>query len=132
MEVPGIFKPLSIVKNLFKKPMTLQFPYQALPPVEGYRGRHLLDLEKCTGCPVCSLACPNKAIELVKVGEEEKEGKKVEKKYPQIHLGKCCFCGLCEEYCPRDAIHMTHEAMISVMDKSQAIYTPDKLSQPVG
>ena len=119
----SIFRPAVITRNLFKKPMTLQFPYKTLPPVEGYRGRHLLDMEKCTGCPVCSLACPNMAIELVEVNG---------KKYPQIHLGKCCFCGLCEEYCPRDAIHMTSEAMISVMDKSQAIYTPDKLSQPVG
>jgi len=120
----SIFRPAAIMRNLFKGPMTLQFPYEALPPVEGYRGRHLLDLEKCTGCPVCSLACPNKAIELIELSEG--------KKYPQIHLGKCCFCGLCEEYCPRDALHMTAEAMISVMDKSQAIYGPDKLSQPVG
>ena len=119
----SIFRPAAITRNLFKKPMTLQFPYETLPPVEGYRGRHLLDMEKCTGCPVCSLACPNMAIELVEVNG---------KKYPQIHLGKCCFCGLCEEYCPRDAIHMTSEAMISVMDKSQAIYTPEKLSQSVG
>lgn len=120
----SIFRPLAIMKNLFKKPMTLQFPYEALPAVEGYRGRQLLDLDKCTGCPVCSLACPNSAIELVEAGNG--------KKYPQIHLGKCCFCGLCAEYCPRGALSMTAEAMISVMDKSQSIYGPDKLSQPVG
>lgn len=117
----SIFRPLSLVKNLFKKPMTLQFPYESLPPVEGYRGRQILNLEKCTGCPVCSVVCPNQAIELVEFNG---------KKYPQIHLGKCCFCGLCAEYCPRDAIDMTHEAMISVMATQEAIYDPNKLSQP--
>ena len=117
----SIVRPLSLVKNLFRKSMTLPFPYKALPHVEGYRGRQILDLEKCTGCPVCSTVCPNQAIELV-----EFHGKK----YPQIHLGKCCFCALCVEYCPRGAIQMTREAMISVMDAGEAVYNPDKLSQP--
>jgi len=101
--------------------MTLRFPFESLPPVEGYRGRQVLDLEKCSGCPVCSMVCPNLAIELV-----EFQGKK----YPQIHLGKCCFCGLCVEFCPRGALQMTHEAMITIMDTREAVYNPAKLSQP--
>lgn len=116
----SLIRPFSLFKNLFKKPMTLDFPFESLPAVEGYRGRQILDLEKCTGCPVCSMVCPNLAIELV-----EYNGKK----YPQIHLGKCCFCGLCAEYCPRDALHMTQEAMITIMDTKEAVYTPAKLSQ---
>lgn len=118
----GIFSPFTIIKNLFRKPMTLKFPYESLEPVEGYRGRQFLDLEKCIGCGICSRVCPNNAIEMV-----EFKGKK----YPQIHLGKCCYCALCAEYCPKGALEMTSEAMISTMDKSDAIYGPDKLSQPI-
>jgi len=118
----SIIRPLSLFKNLFFKPMTLRFPFESLPHAEGYRGRQLLDLKKCTGCPVCSMVCPNLAIELVDYNG---------KKYPQIHLGKCCFCALCVEYCPRDAIRMTHEAMISIMATAEAVYTPEKLSQPM-
>ncbi|MBN2198340.1 MAG: 4Fe-4S binding protein [Candidatus Aminicenantes bacterium] len=117
----SIIRPLSLVKNLFAKPMTLRFPQESLPHVPRYRGRQLLNLEKCTGCPVCSLVCPNQAIELV-----ELDGKK----YPQIHLGKCCFCALCVEYCPRGALQMTHEAMITIMSTADAIYDPRKLSRP--
>lgn len=116
-----IFRPISLFKNMFRKPVTLPFPMKSLAPVEGYRGRQSLDLEKCTGCGVCVLVCPNQAIELVLAGE---------KKFPQIHLGKCCFCALCVEYCPKGALKMTQEAMISIMAKQDAVYGPDKLCQP--
>lgn len=117
----GVFRPLVIVKHLVTKPMTLKFPHESLKPVQDYRGRHILELEKCVGCGICASVCPNQAIELV-----ESDGKK----YPQIHLGKCCFCALCAEYCPRNAIKMTPQAMISLFDKSAAVYSPEKLSQP--
>jgi NADH-quinone oxidoreductase subunit I len=116
----SITKPFSIVKNLFKKPMTLAFPFEALEPVTDYRGRQILDLEKCVGCNICAWICPNEAIEIV-----EHNGKK----HPKIHLGKCCFCGLCAEYCPSEALKMTAEAMISVFNKAEAVFGPDKLSE---
>ena len=114
------FKPFLILKNLFRKPMTLQFPYESLPPVEGYRGRHVLDLDKCTGCFICCMICPNKAIGLV-----DFRGRK----YPQVDLGKCCFCQLCEEYCSVKAIKLSKEAMMVTMDKESAILGPEALSK---
>lgn len=117
----GILRPLVISKYLTTKPMTLKFPEESLEPVQGYRGRHLLKLEKCVGCGICVSVCPNEAIELVECMGE---------RYPQIHLGKCCFCALCAEYCPRDALKLTPQATISVFDKSSAVYGPDKLSKP--
>ena len=116
----GIFRPFLIVKNLFRKPMTLQFPYDSLPPVEGYRGQHILDLDKCTGCFICSMICPNKAIWLV-----EFRGRM----YPQVDLGKCCFCQLCEEYCSQKAIKLTQQAMMVTMDRKSAILGPEALSE---
>jgi formate hydrogenlyase subunit 6/NADH:ubiquinone oxidoreductase subunit I len=101
--------------------MTLKFPRESLEPVKGYRGRQFLDLKRCIGCGLCSMVCPNNAIDMV-----ELDGKK----YPQIHLGKCCFCGLCAEKCPTKALTMTTEAMISLHDKSFAVYGPNKLNQP--
>jgi formate hydrogenlyase subunit 6/NADH:ubiquinone oxidoreductase subunit I len=109
---PGILRPLGIVKNLFRKPMTLQFPYESLPPLEGYRGRHSLDLDKCAGCFICAMICPNKAI-----WPAEFEGRR----YPQVDLGKCCWCQLCEEYCPNDAIKLTPHSMMVTMDKESAV-----------
>jgi formate hydrogenlyase subunit 6/NADH:ubiquinone oxidoreductase subunit I len=105
-------RPFGILKNLFRKPMTLQFPYETLPPVEGYRGRQTLDLEKCAGCFICSMVCPNKAI-----WPAEFKGRK----YPQVNLGKCCWCQLCEEYCPQGAIKLSAVSMMVTMDKDTAL-----------
>lgn len=116
----GIVNPLVIGKYLKTKPMTLKFPEESLEQVQGYRGRHLLKLERCVGCGICVSVCPNEAVELVEF---------MDQKYPQIHLGKCCFCALCAEFCPRDALKMTPQATISTFDKSSAVYGPDKLSK---
>jgi formate hydrogenlyase subunit 6/NADH:ubiquinone oxidoreductase subunit I len=130
----SIWKPFKVVmKNLFQKPMTLQFPYEKLEPVEGYRGRLLLDLEKCIGCGSCVRACPNRALELVELSEEFKEKNphiNPKKKYPKYYQSRCGYCALCVESCPVDALQTTPAAMISVMDKSAVIYSPEKLSQP--
>ena len=106
------FRPFGILRNLFRKPMTLKFPYESLPQVEGYRGRHSLDLATCRGCFICSMLCPNKAIWPV-----EFKGRT----YPQVHLGKCCFCQLCEEYCPTGAMKLTIHSMIVTMDRESAL-----------
>lgn len=128
----------AVLKNLFKGPMTLKFPYEKLDPVEGYRGRQLLDISKCIGCGNCARACPNNAVEMVELKEEfleehpehrgEPGGRVI--RYPEIHLGKCCYCELCVENCPKGALTMTAAAMISVMDKSEARYGPERLSKP--
>ena len=115
----SFFEPLKLLKNLFKKPMTLIFPMESLPPLEYYRGRQLLDPEKCVGCGMCSRVCPNDAIKMVEYGE---------KKCPEIHMGKCCFCGLCAENCPTKALEMTGDIFIAGYDKTFAVYDPEKLS----
>jgi len=121
MDIRRLLQPFKLVKNLYKKPMTLVFPQEALPPIEYYRGRQLLDTEKCVGCGMCSRVCPNDAIVMV-----EFEGKKC----PQINLGKCCFCALCAENCPTKALKMTGEVFIAGYDKSFAVYGPEKLAKP--
>jgi len=118
-----VFEPFALLKNLFKKPMTLQFPYEVLPELGGYRGRHMLDLEKCAGCFICAMVCPNKAIFPV-----EFQGRK----YPRVDLGKCCFCQLCEEYCPQNAIKLTSYAMLVTTDKESAVITPEELGKMPG
>jgi formate hydrogenlyase subunit 6/NADH:ubiquinone oxidoreductase subunit I/intein/homing endonuclease len=61
----------------------------------GYKGRHILWLDKCTGCQLCSIACENiaQAIEMVKVGRKQPNNRK--SIFPQVDYGKCVFCGLC-------------------------------------
>lgn len=74
-EIKRILNPLyQGVIHVFKPPLTIKYPYQkpqnipeenfrydpklgvALP---GYKGRHILYLDKCTGCNLCDIACLN-------------------------------------------------------------------------
>ncbi len=91
--------------NLFKRPLTVKFPAESLSIPDGYRGKHRFLPDKCLGCGKCVQVCPNKAIEMVEVKQEDG----TIKKQPKIDINKCCFCGLCENVCPTKAIRLTKE-----------------------
>src|SRR5947208_15731634 len=57
-------------KQIFKKPLTLQYPEYKRPVYPRFRGRHRLwrhenGLEKCVGCSLCAAACPADCIRVV-------------------------------------------------------------------
>src|SRR5881296_765131 len=74
------------LRHLFHKPYTLKFPQQRYAVEAGYRGRHLLHLDRCTGCGICAWICPEKCITIVPRGQRW---------YPQYFYGRCCFCHFC-------------------------------------
>ncbi len=74
------------LRHLFHRPYTLKFPQQRYAVEQGYRGRHLLHLDRCTGCGICAWICPEKCITIVPRGERW---------YPQYFYGRCCFCHFC-------------------------------------
>jgi formate hydrogenlyase subunit 6/NADH:ubiquinone oxidoreductase subunit I len=120
--VMSILKPLGLgFRHIFKYRFTVKYPYYALKLAERYRGRPILDLERCVGCKICANVCPNKVITMVKVGD---------KTYPQFDLGRCAFCGLCVYYCVRSALTMAGGFEIAEYDKEGLIYTPERLSKP--
>ena len=57
-------------KQIFKKPITQQYPEYKRPVYPRFRGRHRLHrhengLEKCVGCSLCAAACPADCIRVV-------------------------------------------------------------------
>ena len=70
-----IIRPYIIgVKHIFMTPITVKYPYERIVNVTGenyrydpkagiaypgYKGRHVLYLNKCTGCSLCDIACQN-------------------------------------------------------------------------
>jgi len=104
----SILSPLKALKYLFKKPKTLRYPFELKEPAMRYRGLHLNDWDKCTGCGNCADVCPNEAIEMKEIPEiEAKDGERNER--PEIDYGRCCFCGLCVDICPTASLRLSRD-----------------------
>ncbi|GBC75787.1 NADH-quinone oxidoreductase subunit I [archaeon HR06] len=143
-QVYGILEALiQAVKNLFKKRITIRYPEvnlkidrgysydpKAQVGIPGYRGRHILYLDKCTGCSLCAIACQNIAncISMVKLDVSYPQNKK--SIFPQIDYGNCVFCGFCVDACPFYALFMTDDHELSTTDKKSLIMSPLQLSIP--
>jgi glutamate synthase (NADPH/NADH) small chain len=98
------------VNYLFKRPRTLRYPFERKDPALRYRGFHLNDWEKCTGCGNCADICPNEAIEMVEIPElKSKPQEGIKNERPKLDYGRCCFCGLCVDICPAGSLRLSRD-----------------------
>jgi NADH-quinone oxidoreductase subunit I len=93
-------------RYMFKRSVTLDYPYEKGPLSPRFRGEHALRRypngeERCIACKLCEAVCPALAIHIE--SEERGDGTRRTTRY-DIDLVKCIFCGFCEEACPVDAI----------------------------
>ncbi len=115
-------------RHMFKKPVTVNYPYQKVPVFPKYRGKQVLmrdenGLEKCVACGLCSVACPADAIYLEAAENDGTvmAGPRYASIY-QIHKTRCIFCGMCEEACPVSAIFMGKDYELAVYSKDDFIW----------
>ena len=60
-------------------------------------GMLLIDKEKCTGCTLCAIDCPTKALVIQPAGEEAS--------YQLLFRQEACnACGVCEKSCPEHCL----------------------------
>jgi len=89
-----------IVKALRTGVVTEPYPFKPAEAPEGFRGRPVIDPDKCTGCGACVSVCPPNAISMSDEGEY---------RVVRIFYGRCTFCAMCRDSCPSEAITMTRE-----------------------
>jgi len=81
--ITRIVKPLMVAfKHIFMTPVTIKYPYERIVNTTGenyrydpkagiaypgFKGRHILYLDKCTGCSLCDIACQNIAEAIIMV-----------------------------------------------------------------
>lgn len=104
------------LKNLFRKPNTVLYPYDHVPIPEGFRGApDVPEPEKCLLCNKCVRICPTQALSIVDVDEQLS--------LFEINLGRCCYCKECEDSCTFSAIKLTADLNTSGLDKQSLIRT---------
>lgn len=119
----------TVFKHLFRKNVTIQYPYKKLPMFPRYRGLQYLERyedgsERCVCCGLCAAACPADAIYMEPM--ENEKGERLAKIF-EINMIRCIFCGFCEEACPEEAIFLGQEYEFATDTRDGFIYGKDKL-----
>lgn len=121
--------------TMFQKPITIQYPEQAVPLPKKYRALHYLaryenGLEKCVACGLCSRACPADAIYIEGAENDPLHPVSAKERYAKrydIDMLRCIFCGYCEEACPEDAIFLGKDFEIASTTRVGTVYGKDML-----
>lgn len=122
-----------IMKHIFRRPATIECPFENVPHEKGIRGKPVMDPEKCIGCQRCVKDCPAEAIEINKVGEVTNDKGKVVKRFAMtLYLDRCCHCAQCAESCPTGAIVMDEDYCHATLTREEMkyVYAPDLSAKP--
>jgi NADH dehydrogenase (ubiquinone) Fe-S protein 8 len=124
-----------VIKNVFTRKVTLNYPFEKGSISVRFRGEHVLRRyingeERCIACKLCEVVCPALAITID--SKMQLNSSRQTTRY-DIDMTKCIFCGLCQEACPVDAIvegpnfeysTFTHDELL--YDKSKLLKNGDK------
>lgn len=129
-DIRGTLQPFWVtLRNMFRRPVTVQYPEQKREPEPRYRARLILTRdseggERCVACHLCSAACPVDCISMQ--AAEAADGRR-HAAWFRINFTRCIFCGMCTEACPTLAIQVTGDFELAGRDPLKLVYEKEDL-----
>jgi NADH-quinone oxidoreductase subunit I len=117
------------LKNLGRKPVTINYPDVKRVYPDRFRGILALTYdqatgeENCIGCRLCEYICPPQVIKVEMLKAKERNYAKVF----TLELYACEFCELCVQVCPTDAIIMMKSFDLATADRREMLLDKDRL-----
>ena len=117
------------LRNLFRRPVTVQYPTVKRVYPDRFRGILALVYENdtgeeaCIGCRLCELICPPQVIKVEMLKAEKRNYAKTF----TLELYSCEFCELCVQVCPTDAIIMLKTFDLATSDRREMLLDKDRL-----
>lgn len=101
-----------VSSSLFRRPATENYPAVRQRNPARLRSFLKLNPESCTGCGLCALDCPAKAIQVTMLDRKAKQF------IYTYHADQCLFCGQCVETCNQDSLSMVNDQWeLAALDK---------------
>ncbi len=133
--------------NFASPEVTVHYPRQVVPSLEGYRGHIELvpssdnpQKSRCIACNTCVRTCPGACISLTaskpkkkeaeskdSAGSESGEKPKAKKEKPELEsfvldFNYCCLCGLCVQNCPTDALGFSNDVYLAGTGRQDFVF----------
>jgi len=101
--------------SLFKKPETVQYPFETKPQPMGLKGHIQIDVESCILCGMCDRSCSTNCITVDKAARTW-----------TIERLQCVQCGYCITVCPKKCLEMNpNYAPATTERKADSFDIPD-------
>ena len=123
-------------QNLFKKNVTINYPFEKEKVTPRARGVIALDEEACTSCMLCARQCPDWCIYIEGHKELQPPSRPGgrERSRPvldrfDIDYALCMYCGICVEVCPFDALFWSPDYEYSEYKMTNLLHDKEKLNE---
>lgn len=123
------------IRNVFRKPQTVEFPKVVRPRAERYRASFALPDDEhgeiaCIACLACERICPSQVIKMKSGGKRESPVTGKKRAYVDefvLDLSACIQCELCVQVCNSNAIVMVREPEKPAFTREELVLDLEKL-----